>query len=87
MLTLTGCGTLQNRLHQAAVDKGTAQASDELPNLPDECYIDQAHAALAAGMEARSVIVRERQATDLSNASKRRCTAFFTNLQAERRKP
>lgn len=84
---LSGCGTLQSRLHQAAVDKGTAQAIDDLPSLPDECYVDQAHAALAAGMETRTVIVRERQATDLSNASKRRCTAFYTNLQVERSRP
>ena len=83
-LTLTGCGTLQGRLNKAAADQGRTQAADLLPNLPDECYVDQPHATIAAGMEARSVIVRERQATRLANRSKRRCTGFYTDLQRER---
>lgn len=87
MLTLSGCGTLQSRLHQAAVDKGAAQAADNLPDLPPECYVDQPHATIARGMEARSVIVRERMATDLANGSKRRCVTVYTNLQIERAKP
>jgi hypothetical protein len=85
---LSGCGTLQSRLHQAAVEKGTTQAADDLPDMPPECYQDQPHAVIAPGMEARSVIARERQATDQANASKRRCVGgFYTDLQTQRRKP
>lgn len=70
-----GCGTLQERLHQASVEKGEAQADQTLQPLPAECYQDTPHAPLAAGQEVRSVLARERHQLDLANGSKRRCTS------------
>lgn len=68
------------------MDQGKAEADDGLPDLPPECNVDTPHAPLGAGMEARSAIKRERHQLDLSNASKRRCTAFYGNLKTERTK-
>ena len=74
------------RLDAAAETAGQAAADDALPAMPPECHQDTPHAPLAAGMEARSVIVRERAATDAANASKRRCVGFYDTLRAEREK-
>lgn len=85
-LTLSGCASLQKRLDKAAAAEAKAKADDALPALPAECYVDEPHAVLAAGMEARSAIARERQATNRANGSKRRCVNVYTNLQTERAK-
>lgn len=77
---------MAGRLNAAAEKAGQAAAADALPDLPPECHQDTPHAPLAAGMEARSVIVRERAATDAANASKRRCVGFYGTLKAEREK-
>lgn len=80
----SGCSTTGARLDAAGEAAGRAAAADALPDLPAECHRDTPHAALAAGMEARSAIALERRQTSEANASKRRCTAFYDTLKAER---
>lgn len=83
----TGCGkTLEARRQAAAEALGKAAAADALPGDPAECSKDEPHAPIAAGMEARSIIVRERSATSLANASKRRCHQWYLDLRREREK-
>lgn len=86
MLTLTSCESLEARRKVAAEALGKAQAADALPAPPSECGQDEPHAPLAAGMEARTIIVRERSATSRANASKRRCNGWYLDLKAEREK-
>jgi hypothetical protein len=86
MLICAGCTTTEERLQAAGEAAGQAAANDALPDLPPECRRDTPHAALAAGMEARSAIALERRQTSEANASKRRCAAFYQNLKAEREK-
>ena len=84
LMISTGCATTGARLDAAGEAAGRAAAADALPDLPPECHRDTPHAALAAGMEARSAIALERRQTREANASKRRCTAFYDALKAER---
>lgn len=89
LLALTissGCTTTGARLDAAGEAAGRAAAADALPDLPGECRRDVPHAALAAGMEARSAIALERRQTAEANASKRRCAAFYDRLRKERGK-
>ena len=82
----SGCSTTGARLDAAGEAAGRAAAADALPALPAECHRDVPHAALAAGMEARSAIALERRQTSEANASKRRCAAFYDALKAGREK-
>lgn len=76
-LTLTGCGTTDARLRTAATEQGRMSAAINLPALPDDCRAREPHAALAEGMELRSVIVRERSATTRANDRVERCASFY----------
>jgi hypothetical protein len=55
----------------------------KLPDLPSDCRAREAHAELAAGAEARSVLIRERQHLDHANARVERCAAFHDDLRTK----
>jgi hypothetical protein len=52
-----------------------------LPPQPDDCRLQEAHAALTAGTELRAVLVRERAALDRQNARGRRCVGFYDDVR------
>lgn len=72
-LILSGCGSLDKRLVDAAVQKGVSEASVPLPARPTYCAETEAHAAMKEGDEIRSVLKRERAALDRQNARTRFC--------------
>ena len=78
--TLSGCGS-DAALRLAAVDTGKAEAGVALPELPDDCRRQEAHAQLAPGTEARTVLRRERQALDRQNARGGRCAGFYDEVK------
>lgn len=79
MLTLSGCANLNK---QAATVQGTAQARVSLPRYPDDCRMKEVHAALAAGVEIRSILKRERAALDRQNSRTDRCAQFYDDLSS-----
>jgi hypothetical protein len=58
------CSSLEGRLDAASQQQGQAQARVTLPDAPAELRKQEAHAAIAEGMEALSVLKRERAALD-----------------------
>jgi hypothetical protein len=64
----TSCSSLEGRLDAASQQRGQAQARVTLPDAPAELRKQEAHAAIAEGMEALSVLKRERAALDRANA-------------------
>lgn len=77
MLTLTGCSSLDGRRAGAAAALGQTRAGVRLPELPEDCRQREPHAVIFAGMEARSVIRRERAATNRANDRVERCARFY----------
>jgi len=67
-------------LRAAAIDTGRAAARVNIPQLPDDCRKVEPHAPLTVGVEVRSVLRRERLATDQANARVGRCAAFFDSM-------
>ena len=79
-LTLTGCGTLENRLKTAATEQGRVAAKPAAPVLPEDCRLREPHAALVPGADARSVLKRERRALDRANDRVIRCADLTDDL-------
>jgi hypothetical protein len=79
LTTSTGCAG--NWLKLAAVDTGKAAAGVMLPPLPDDCRVQEPHAALQAGMEARVALRAERRATGRANARVGRCASFYMDVK------
>jgi hypothetical protein len=81
MLTLiSSCGSLE-RLNTAATTQGRVQARVSLPDWPEDCRKQEAHAALSAGVELRSVLKRERAALDRSNDRVTRCAETYDGIK------
>lgn len=80
-LTLSSCSTMEKRLNSAASDLGRSQAKVNLPELPEDCRVQEPHAVLSEGAEARSVLSRERGALDRQNARTDRCAAFYDDTK------
>jgi len=79
---LASCTTSQ-RLTAAASTKGRIEAGVMLPELVADCRIEEPHAALAAGSELRSVLIRERSALDRANGRVTRCAGFYDDLKTK----
>ncbi len=82
LTTLTCSGCAGNALRLASIDSGKAAAGVTLPNLPDDCRRQEAHAALSVGMEVRLALRAERRALDRQNARTGRCAAFYDTTKA-----
>ncbi|WP_235889945.1 hypothetical protein [Brucella haematophila] len=67
-------------MQDAAQQAGRAQAGRQLPAYPDDCRKKEDHAPLIDGVEARSVLKRERQALDRQNARADRCADIYDGL-------
>jgi hypothetical protein len=72
---LTGCQS--DALNKAATGKGVAAARVTMPPLPDDCRVIEAHAVVAVGDEARSVLKAERHQLDKANARVGRCASNY----------
>lgn len=81
-LTMISAGCAGNALQLAAADTGKAQAGVNLPDLPDDCRVQEAHAPLYAGAEALVVLRQERRALDRQNARTMRCAAFYDTARS-----
>lgn len=77
-LTLIGCAN--SGIVAPAKTIGTVAARVQLPPLPADCETKEPHAPLTVGAEARSVLKRERQATDRANARVVRCAQNYKNV-------
>ena len=86
MMICASCSSVEKRLTAAATIKGEAEAGVNLPNQPDDCRKQEPHAALTAGAEARSVLIRERAALDRQNARTGRCSEFYDDVRARLKK-
>ncbi|MCA1868911.1 hypothetical protein HW571_25045 [Agrobacterium genomosp. 3] len=62
---------------EAASDLGKARAGVNLPPLPDDCRVKEAHAAVTESAEVRSILIRERAALDRQNTRTDRCAGFY----------
>ncbi len=78
-MILSSCAS-DRLLQDAAQQAGRAQAGRQLPAYPDDCRKKEDHAPLIDGVEARSVLKRERQALDRQNARADRCADFYDGL-------
>jgi len=56
-------------------------AGIEIPPQPEDCRVQEAHAAIGKGMEARSVLRRERGGLDRQNARGERCWQFNEDIR------
>lgn len=82
-MTLTSsCATVEGRLSTAAMTKGTIEAGVSMPDLPEDCRRQEPHADVTAGVEARSVLMRERSALDRQNARGGRCADFYDDTKS-----
>lgn len=52
-----------------------------LPELSGDCRTEEPHAALDAGAELRSVLIRERGALDRANGRVGRCAGFYDDVK------
>lgn len=77
---LASCNTTNERLTAAAEKKGTALARVTLPPWPEDCRVKEPHATLTVGDEVRSVLKRERLATDRANDRVERCAGHYDEL-------
>lgn len=80
-LMSTSCSSLEGRLDAAAQKQGHAEARVTLPALPADCRKKEPHADIQAGMEAISVLKRERGQLDKANSRVGRCAGFFDHLR------
>lgn len=71
---------MEARLNKAATTQGIARARVTLPAWPEDCRIMEPHASLNVGEEVRSVLKRERMATDRANSRVDRCANHYDNL-------
>ncbi len=78
-MILSSCAS-DRLLQDAAQQAGRAQAGRQLPAYPDDCRKKEDHAPLIDGVEARSVLKRERQALDRQNARADRCADIYDGL-------
>jgi hypothetical protein len=81
-MSTASCVTDEQRLSAAAREMGTLSAGVDLPDQPVDCRAKEAHAAVAAGTEVRSALIRERDALDRQNARGGRCAEFYDDLKA-----
>lgn len=70
----------------AAATQGRASAGVSLAEWPADCRVQEAHADLTEGAEARSVMIRERGQLDKQNARTERCASYYDDLRAKLRK-
>jgi hypothetical protein len=77
---LNSCASTE-RLKSAAVEQGKIAAGLHLPDLPEDCRNQEAHARVEVGDELRSVLVKERSALNRANARVGRCAAFYDDTQ------
>jgi len=77
LMISTGCASLDERAEAAGARAGAAAARVTLPPLPEDCRAQEAHAVLVAGVEARSIVKRERAALDRANGRVARCAANY----------
>lgn len=80
-LIVTGCSATDKRLAEAAAAQGRAQAGVTIPDQPDDCRVQEPHAAITVGSELRSVLRRERGALDKANARVSRCAALWDDIK------
>jgi hypothetical protein len=80
-LTLISSCTSTERLKKSATVQGQIAAGINLPEWPDDCDEQEAHAAISVSSELRSVLVRERQALDRQNARIGRCGGFYKDVK------
>lgn len=50
-LIVTGCSATDKRLAEAAATQGRAQAGVTIPDQPDDCRVQEPHAAITVGSE------------------------------------
>jgi len=70
-------------MKDAAKDQGIAAARVNLPPLPDDCRVQEPHAETRRGLEAVSVLKRERRATKNANDRVLRCAANYDRVAVE----
>lgn len=86
-ISISSCATTEQRLIKAGEVKGKVEAGVNLPDQPADCRVQEEHAALKAGDEVRSVLVRERSALDRQNSRTDRCADFYDDLKNEFKRP
>lgn len=86
-ISISSCATTEQRIIKAGEVKGKVEAGVILPDQPADCRVEEAHAALKAGDEVRSVLVRERSALDRQNARTDRCADFYADVKTEFKRP
>ena len=77
MTILSACGATLN----SGAALGRAHAGVTLERQPDQCGEPVPHIALRAGVEARSLLRRERAQLDVANARIADCYAFNDSLR------
>lgn len=85
-LISSGCASNQ-RLIDASVARGVAQAQPILPQLPADCRKREPHAPLIAGAEVRLVLKDERKALDRANDRVIRCANFYDDAKSKAESP
>jgi hypothetical protein len=74
-------------LGRSATTEGRIAAGVKLADLPADCRATEAHADLTAGVEVRSVLIRERGALDRQNARAGRCASFYDDQRSRLEAP
>lgn len=76
LLVLTGCQTTSG-----AGIQGRANAGITLPPWPDECRIQEIHAALRKNEDIRAILKRERAALNRANERVTVCAEYYDQLR------
>lgn len=79
-ILISSCAS-EARLTRAAETAGRAEAGLMVPDWPDDCRRQEAHAAARLGDEPVSVLKRERAALDRQNARTARCAGFHDDFR------
>ena len=82
-MSISSCATTDSRLSLAATTQGKIKAGVSLPDQPADCRVQEPHAEVTAGDEARSVLIRERGALDRANARVGRCSEFEDTVRTK----
>ena len=79
--SISSCTTSSQRVTIAATTQGKIAAGVHLPELIPDCREQEPHAAIVAGAEVRSILIRERAALDQANGRVTRCAAAYDTLK------
>ena len=77
---LAACATVDDRLQQAATQKGQTEATKELPQYPEDCRLKE-RSGVRIGEPLDVALIRTDQALGRANARVTRCGQWYEKIK------